>query len=422
MSPIRFLLVRHAELLRRAPLLLIGLWIYVSLRSTSIFPYNLYQETDWRPAYAGWYDAVLAATLGLSLFKFGAFIPIRSYLFAFGALLLIAASVLLRSLVFSQQILWDALVTWMRFALPFLLMIGLIRRCGAELSHALAFGIGLILAASSLMVLSLNPESFIRLFAAAMTSASFGQCMLILCMIAVLRGHTALAVVFAMFLLFTLSRSALIVFALFQIFYFRNRFLSAPAEAVRFAVLTLACTVCVLWFFRSETAFQEELIGRVDSLNLSTLNSRTLIWSFGLEVLLSGTVPATGIGFGMQPYFLSTFRIDPASDFFFVHFHSILLEYAIGLGVLAIPLAAVLILRVIQCWHAKLSLPAWIFTSFLLTQSIDYTLYPPKEMLVWGLFLGIAEGEWLLVRHKRSSLQPVSKFLGSARLAAAPAT
>ncbi len=37
-----------------------------------------------------------------------------------------------------------------------------------------------------------------------------------------------------------------------------------------------------------------------------------------------------------------------------------------------------------------------IFSFFLLSQSLDFTFFRPKEIVLWALMLGLAEGEFQL--------------------------
>ena len=43
----------------------------------------------------------------------------------------------------------------------------------------------------------------------------------------------------------------------------------------------------------------------------------------------------------------------------------------------------------------------FIFAFFLLSQSVDFTCYKPKEVIIWSLMLGLAEGQWQSERERQ---------------------
>ncbi len=70
--------------------------------------------------------------------------------------------------------------------------------------------------------------------------------------------------------------------------------------------------------------------------------------------------------------------------------HVVWLEWTVELGLLAVPLVALVAWRTVAAWRrSALAASIWIF--FLLSQSIDYWLWTRDGLLVWGLFLGLAE-------------------------------
>jgi len=137
-----------------------------------------------------------------------------------------------------------------------------------------------------------------------------------------------------------------------------------------------------------------------------SMNRRTEVWQYGIDLLLSKSIPAFGIGFNCSPSILLDFMSVPTDDasqmIYFPSFHSIAFEYAIGLGWLSIPIFAFFVWRIVGAWRSKSHLPFYIYSLFLCSQCFDFSFNRPKEVIIWAAFLGLAEGE-LIRQRKRSS-------------------
>lgn len=71
--------------------------------------------------------------------------------------------------------------------------------------------------------------------------------------------------------------------------------------------------------------------------------------------------------------------------------HVIWLQWMVELGALALPLVVLVLWRTAAAWW-RAPLAASIWTFFLLSQSFDYWLWTRDGLIVWALFLGLAEG------------------------------
>ena len=117
------------------------------------------------------------------------------------------------------------------------------------------------------------------------------------------------------------------------------------------------------------------------------------IWQFAKHDLVSGQIPMFGIGFGCTPGLLEGVELrTPDGWAQATHFHSIFIEHAFGLGIMAIVPLVWIARRTIDSMVLR-SPGALLFVLFLACQAVDYSFYRPKEVVFWSLVLGIADAQ-----------------------------
>src|SRR5207237_10232277 len=95
--------------------------------------------------------------------------------------------------------------------------------------------------------------------------------------------------------------------------------------------------------------------------DIYSMNRRTEVWQYGIDLLSSKSVPLLGIGFNCSPSVLLGFSAAPTTDssqiLYFPSFHSIIFEYMIGLGLLSIPIFGFLLWRIgkSSCYNSHLA-------------------------------------------------------------------
>jgi hypothetical protein len=143
--------------------------------------------------------------------------------------------------------------------------------------------------------------------------------------------------------------------------------------------------------------FVSVIAERTDAEGISTLNSRDVIWKHALELLDSGYIPLFGVGWNATPSVIINTNLSFISEdgvYYSAHFHSILIEYGLGLGISSLFIWFCLIKRIWQTFYHHCYPAFFIFAFFLMSQSGDFTFYRPKELIIWSLMLGLAEGQW----------------------------
>jgi O-antigen ligase len=253
--------------------------------------------------------------------------------------------------------------------------------------------------------------------ASAMTSASFGQVSGIMCLVFYARKHY-LALFFSfIFLFLSFSRTSLLLFLMLIVI--ENRQL-IPLKLIKYVVvfvlLIMVGITALQKYGGSET--QVVLESRFSSEEVSQLNGRNEIWVHAMDQFQKGRVPLTGVGFHMTPSLIQDNNIklpDAGEDGYkpLPHFHSILVEYSLSLGIFAFVIFFYLIKRIWQTFLHNCSPAFFIFAFFALAQSMDYTVYPPKEIIIFALMLGLAEGQLSLTlsKVKQRSLERKNSIL-----------
>ncbi len=381
-----------------APLPLISLMLYLGLKSTTIFDGGLHQFNGaYHPAYLGWYDFVLGYAIIFSFFRGSLKLEIQDLLFGLAGLFLISAS-WLNTYESDKMYIVSGLVCYLRFVLVFVYATALVRKLGHRTAENVLLGAYGILAISAVLWYSLQFGVQNRMAASAMTSASFGQVSAIMCLVFYARKYYFALFFSFIFLFFSFSRTSLLLFLL--LIFIQNRQL-IPTKLIKyigvFIILGAVGITALQQYGGTET--QVVLESRLSTKEISDLNGRSEIWANALDQFKYGKVPLTGIGFDMTPSLIANNNLkfySPDSDTYYrpPHYHNMLLEYTLSLGILSLPIFFYLIRRIWQTFHRDCSPAFFIFAFFLASQSMDFTIFPPKEIVVFALMLGLAEGQF----------------------------
>lgn len=97
-----------------------------------------------------------------------------------------------------------------------------------------------------------------------------------------------------------------------------------------------------------------------------------------------------GWGYGQSPAFIARGIELGTMQPGWGNLHVLWLQWMVELGLFALPLVALILWRAAAAWwRTPLAASIWLF--FLLSQSIDYWLWTRDGLIVWGLFLALAE-------------------------------
>ncbi|HWB74764.1 MAG TPA: O-antigen ligase family protein [Nannocystaceae bacterium] len=375
------------------PLVAPALLLFFSARSSAIFGGPGHADMPWHQAFIGWYDAVLLLALVASatLRCFALDRDTVRVIAGFG--LCVIVSFALGGPVPDIRAALDGVVHVMRFAIGFGIGVWIVRVRDERQVDALIWSIFVLLLASAVFVYGQQFSSNQRLYFSGMTMASSSQIAAVVCVMALVRGSRFRLAAAALFLLLTFSRTSIVVTGLLCTLYVLvGRGRQANNRRVGFVVLAMTAAVA-LWFIARSPVFADVLLDRFDEQSLESLGLRLDIWEFARHDLLSGEIPVFGVGFGCTPGLLDDVELRTAEGWTqATHFHSILIEYAFGLGVLAI-FPALWIVRRTIVGLANRSTGALLFLLFLACQSVDFSFYRPKEVLFWSLVLGIADAQ-----------------------------
>jgi O-Antigen ligase len=404
--------------LKVVPFPIISIMIYMGLKSTTIIPGGLHQFNGaYHPAYLGWYDFVLGYAIIFS-FVTGSLKPeLQDFFFGLVGFFIISTS-WIHSYQADRAFILAGLVCFLRFLLVFVFAKSLVRRLGYQTAESVLLFVYSVIAASAILWYSIQFGAVQnRMAASAMTSASFGQVSGILCLVFYARKHY-LALFFSfIFLFLSFSRTSLLLFLILIVI--QNRQL-IPLKLIKYVVvlviLIMVGITALQKYGGSET--QVVLESRFSSEEVSQLNGRNEIWTHAMEQFQKGRVPLTGVGFHMTPSLIQDNNVklpDASEDGYepLPHFHSILVEYALSLGIFAFVIFFYLIKRIWQTFLHNCSPAFFIFAFFALAQSMDYTVYPPKEIIIFALMLGLAEGQLSLTlsKVKQRSLERKNSIL-----------
>jgi hypothetical protein len=385
-----------------APLPVFVLFIYMALRSSWLFP----EQSDlasirsplWHNAYLGWCDLLLAGSMCLSVLGRSISLTKKNLDFLLVLSLIILLSFINGSKLGSDYII-DASVSFLRFGIAFILSIQLVRRLGAHAVESFLIGLFMVLALSALFVYSLQFGKFNRIYASGMSVASFSQVAAVVSFIAIFRRYKYLLLISTPFLLLTFSRISIAAFLFLTIIFLvrskRASFLTRVKYLVPIIGFLIIATFSLIKYGGPQFTFL--VTDRLNTKQVSNLNNRSSIWENGWYLLRSGYVPVSGVGFNAAPslFSINSFSFEEEDrDMHPVSFHSIFFEYGFGFGIFSLFIFYYLIKRVVQSFIHRSHLAFFIFSFFLISQSLDFTFYGPKEVIIWSLFLGLGEGLW----------------------------
>jgi O-Antigen ligase len=393
--------------LRMAPLPIIALIIYMSLRSTTFWDdFNMKSTAMWHVAYSGWYDVLLITSILVSIINRSIKFYAKDLLVFIVLVIIIALSFCSGKTIDIQHVI-DSAIFLLRVFLSFSFAKGLTRRLGVKEAESVLIMLFIILSISALFVYQLQFGSFNRIFAAAMSAPSFAQVAVVVFLIAIVREYNKMALFSLVFLFLTFSRTSILLLIILFVIYSKTLPLKTTLRYFIAVVGVIAVAAFIVTNYTGD-AFTFLISERTDMEGISTLNSRDVIWETAVKIMQDGDIPTFGIGLNGSPSLLKYINLDTVTDEGLVvavpHFHSILIEYGFGLGISAIFLGVCLIRRIWQTLYHNCYPAFFIFAFFLICQSGDFTFYNPKELVIWSLMLGIAEGQWT-VEHGEDSTQ-----------------
>ncbi len=385
--------------LKIVPLPVISLFIYMALKSTAIFP-DYISEQPWHSAYLGWYDFILAASIAYSIISGAIKVDKGSFLFLLTLAIIIVLS-FFSAFELGVAYIIDSLVYLLRFSLTFSLAKGMVHRLGTKATESLLFFLFILLAISSLFVLNLRFSEFARVYAAAMTVASFSQVSAVVCFTAFIRKYRIILLISSIFLLLTFSRTTTIISLVLFVIYARKTRINQQIKYYLLGGIFICIFFSILLHFGGEE-FASVITDRTNTESFSNLNDRSVIWAQAGVVWENGYIPIFGVGFDATPNLIieHTDLKFPASSedeltlVSIPHFHSIFIEYFFGLGILSTFIFFYLFKRIWQTFYHHCYPSFFIFAFFVMTQAIDFTFYQPKEVIIWSFMLGLAEGQW----------------------------
>ena len=386
------------ECLYIAPLPVLCLVIYMGLRSSIIFPDGLpspyEQQQLWQRSYLGWYDFLFLSSVVISFILSSLKLAKDNFIFIWTIALIILLS-LINGLTLGKEVALDALVNFFRFACAFSLSVWLVRRLGSKAAEALIVCLFIILAITALLVYSLQFRTFVRIYASAMAVASFSQVTVIVCFIALLRKYNCVLGIALIFLVMTFSKTSILLFLFLLLF--SGKFTISNQLKYLFFILFVAVSVVFIALKIASNEYTAFFSFYTDIDNIFTLSGRTPIWEYALHLLQSGNIPLLGVGFNAAASLFAIgnfYYFEVGKIYYYPHFHSILIEYGFGFGILSGFIFFIILKRIWQTFRSNCNLSFLIFSFFFLCQSLDFTFYLPKEMIIWSLILGLAEGQW----------------------------
>jgi len=122
-----------------------------------------------------------------------------------------------------------------------------------------------------------------------------------------------------------------------------------------------------------------------------TFGRRFDITQWTIATLEDGGWRWLGWGCGRAPAFISDGLLRGTMPEDWGNLHIVWLEWIVELGIFAIPLAMLVLWRALASWRRAV-LPAALWLLFVLSQTFDYWLWARDGLIIWGLFLGLAEG------------------------------
>jgi hypothetical protein len=383
--------------LKVAPLPIISLMIYMGLKSTTILDGGIHEFNGvYHPAYLGWYDFVLGFAIIFS-FAIGSLKPeLKDFFWGLTGLFIIFAS-WSNTLEADRMFIVAGLVCFFRFFLIFTFAKALVHKLGYQTAESVLLFVYAVIAASAILWYGLQFGVQNRMAASAMTAASFGQVSAIMCLVFYARKHYIALFLSFVFLFLSFSRTSLLLFLLLIVV--QNRQL-IPLNLIKYVVVFILLAVVGIMVLQQYGGKETQVVleSRFSSKEVSNLNGRSDIWTNAIEQVKDGRIPLTGFGFDMTPSLIYDSNLkfpSPDGEGYYIppHYHSILVEYILSLGIFAFVLFFYLIRRIWQTFHRNCSPAFFIFAFFTVAQAVDFTIFPPKEIIIFALMLGLAEGQ-----------------------------
>lgn len=407
-----------------ARLWLLPFLAFWALPSRFIFPEgHASTHVPWHPAYPSWFDLSIYLPLLFGLASGYSRLLLEDLVFLISVPTLSMTAALLGwafgTIPADFAYVVDIHVHWLRFAAAFLMFKAFVSHEGAEAGVSVLYQILILLCISSLFVASLTFPASPRLYSSGMSVSTFSQVLVVCALVAMAYRDYLFLIIALTFLLFTFSRTGYAVFIGIGCV----ASLASWPDFKRYVFVLFIAMLMVAAFL--VFVLQFESMARVveDRMRPETLLSahyRTEIWREGLSLLTTGRIPWYGVGlFGTSSL--------AAEIVFYVHkrysegmaytgaeayadpaFHNICLELILGLGVFALPVLWWMVRKVVTSFEtakhaggAARLVPLLVYLVFLLAQFVDFSLYRPKEMVIWGALLGFAEGcRYRLVHDK----------------------
>jgi hypothetical protein len=380
--------------------------IYLCLPSTIIIPPESVQYNEfWHPAYITFNDGLLILFMAADCLLGKLKLPNGFVVFFFTGLMAFFFSWIINEEDISLRLALDMLTHWIRFLAAFTILFSIKIRCSNSSVELYWILISFGLCISSLFVAALQYEGLHRIWAAGMTVASFSQFLAATVLIMMVRKRLFMVFIFSIFLLLTVSRtsiiSLLVAVSIFNLLDGREGMKIFLQGLLLIA--TIALSSYYIYIYDFSTVFASVIDSAFEPESVSTLNSRTIIWAYAQDLLLNkDVVPWSGIGLFGTPKLLSQL-ISGEDTYPVAHFHNFFLEFIIGGGVFSLPLILLPLYRAFISFLYGVRLAGCIYILFLITQTIDFTLYGTKSILAWGIIFGYAES-MIYLRLKTKNL------------------
>lgn len=395
--------VQFSTLHKTAPITGLLFILYLARPSSYVFPfgYEVHNDTaDWHRSFFGIADWLLCGGILYGLLTKKIQPPEIAYWYCACFLSLVFLSILpIITDDYSASL--DLIQHAVRLSFLFLFGAGLVGGCGIQGASQLLYAGYCILAISALVVLAMILPGRHRIFASAMTVASFSQISAIVALFAIHLKHFKMAAWAMVFLVLTFSLTSALAFSICLLAFPTNSVdskISVQAASrsrlyVLFGLLAFIA-VCVIINAYSDRGFNT----RVD--HALTLHGRVEIWQYGIELIRDQKSGLFGVGFGRAPSFLRfyDFSLPGAGVLYYSNFHSIILESLISMGIFAAPIFMLFIAVFLRVYKHRRYLEASVISFFMMTQSVDYTLYRPKEEMIFAFVLGV------LLAHSKEDL------------------
>jgi len=157
------------------------------------------------------------------------------------------------------------------------------------------------------------------------------------------------------------------------------------------AVTATAIIACGVAAIASSHQLRSYLALKLSGSHWLSFGRRLHMTQWVFATLAAGSWHWLGWGCGRAPAFIDRGLEIGTMPEDWGNLHVIWLEWLVELGILAVPLTALVLWRAVTAWwRGPIAASMWLL--FLLSQSMDYWLWSRDGMMLWGLFLGMAEG------------------------------